>query len=319
MADIEDVHTDPLSDHVVRQVAEAALRQARLDRLTDQVARLRRGLSDASASNAVLADLETERASLLRNPFGQAPAFDVAQARLDASVLAISDLLFPWQTLQLPNMTEGIDETPGTSDTEGNITTAGLFVGGLGYGGTLSQDGSNGPAERWWIHNWRNLAVFPGAPHAGRLYYRFTVDSECHIYHAPVLDGSVREFVTIGKTADVAATPMNDWTIWQTVGWPIDQPLPTATLNLSGAVPVAGSIPVAAGKSAALGFIYGTIISVAGGYVQLLWGNYGTRRTVAGDAPISYRDYGKVEYRFEPDWWLHAVDSRMYALHTASG
>ncbi len=244
MAATEDVQADLVSDDTVRRLAEAALGQTHLDRLTDQVARLRRQFPDPTAPNAFLASVEKVRASLLRNRVGTAPVFDVAQARLDASIVAISDLLFPWQTLDLPYMTEGINETPGTADTEGEIATAGLFAGGLGYGGTLSQDGSNGPAERWWIHNWRNSAVFPTAPQTGRLYYRFTVDSECHIYRAPVQYGSVREFVTIGTTGDVASQPMNNWTTWHTVGWPVDQSLPTATLNLSGAVPVAGSIHV---------------------------------------------------------------------------
>ena len=101
---------------------------------------------------------------------------------------------------------------------------------------------------------------------------------------------------------------------WQTVGWPInaDLPLTTVILDLQGGVTVTGSIPVIAGNSAALGFIYGTVVSVAGGLLQILYGTMSTRRFVPGSGDAAdYRDYDKIEYRFEPDWWVKAVQSRL--------
>jgi hypothetical protein len=208
-------------------------------------------------------------------------------------------------------MYEGIDDVPGVAGTSGGIGTAGLYAGGLGYGGNPEDDGTSQPfTEKWWIHNWYNSVVFPAAPYGGRLYYRFTVDSECHIYRAPVYSGSVREFVTVGWSSDIASDPLADWTTWQTVGWPVDETLPSDNLNLGGSVPVVGSIPVETGNSAALGFIYGTIVSVASGFVQFLWGNFGTRLTLPATASVDYRDYDKIEYRFEPAWWLKAIDER---------
>jgi hypothetical protein len=227
------------------------------------------------------------------------------QARKDAIVLRISELLRPWTVLNLPYMYEGINETPGSNGTDGEIGTDGLFAGGCGYGGTL-YDNTSSHTEKWWIHNWRNSIVFPASPFAGRLYYRFTVDSECHIYNAPVYSGTVREFVTIGSTPDSLVSP-DDWTNWATVGWPVDATLPSSKLNYAGAVPVLGSIAVQAGKNAALGFVYGTIVSVASGYVMFSWGNFGTRRTVPASTPVDYTLYDKIEYRFEPTWWLEAI------------
>src|ERR1043165_2162142 len=222
----------------------------------------------------------------------------------------LADLLWPWSVLNLPYMYEGINETPGINGPENEIGTAELFAGGLAYGGQPSDSGATNPhQEKWWIHNWRNTAVFPNAPYSGYLHYRFTVDSECHIYRAPVYSGSIAEFVTIGSTGDIASSPVDSWTNWQGVGWPVNATLPRPNTDLSfwGAVPVSGSIPVQAGKNAALGFIYGTIISVASGYVQLLWANFGTRRTVGPSETINYTLYDKIEYRFEPQWWRDAV------------
>jgi hypothetical protein len=237
---------------------------------------------------------------------------DVVRQRRDLMVINISDLLFPWRVINLPFMYEGIDEVPGVAGTSGGIGTAGLYAGGLGYGGNPEDDGTSQPfIEKWWIHNWYNSVVFPAAPYGGRLYYRFTVDSECHIYRASVYSGSVREFVTVGWSGDVASDPLADWTTWQTVGWPVDETLPSNNLNLGGSIPVVGSIPVEAGNSAALGFIYGTIVSAASGFVQFLWGNFGTRLTLPPTASVGYRDYDKIEYRFEPAWWLKAIDERL--------
>jgi hypothetical protein len=298
----------------VRRLTNAALTEAQLNRLSDEVANLRRRLVDPTAANAYLTNLEKQRASLLTTHMPTSVAVDFAQQRFDQALVGISDLLFPWSVLNLPYMTEGIYQAPGTPDTSGDLGTAGLYAGGIAYAGELTQDGTGGPAERWWVHTWRNSAVFPAAPSTGRLYYRFAVDAECNIYRDPVDAGSVRSYVTIGTTGDVASDPVDQWTNWQTVGWPINSTLPltTVTLDLQGGATVTGSIPVSGGKSAALGFIYGTVISVAGGLLQILYGIMSTRRSVPGSsAPVTYRDYDKIEYRFEPDWWVKAVQTRL--------
>jgi hypothetical protein len=297
-----------VSPEILQRVNEARRAEAELDRLAWQIRNPPLGARrDAEAPR------ETKRrAELLKIVERNFVLPDVAGQRHDLLISSISDRLFPWQVINLPYMYEGIDESPAVAGTSGGIGTAGLYAGGLGYGGNPEDDGTLEPfVEKWWIHNWYNSVVFPAAPSSGRLYYRFTVDSECHIYRAPVYSGSVREFATIGWTSDIASDPLADWTTWQTVGWPVDETLPSENLNLGGAVPVVGSIPVAAGHSAALGFIYGTIVSVASGLVQFLWGNFGTRLTLPPTGTVDYRDYDKIEYRFEPSWWLEAVAARL--------
>jgi hypothetical protein len=280
-----------VGDEIVERVSKEQRAEAELRRLAHT---LREGrLKDAPDAADEWAK---RRGELLGGP--DQDRLSTVDQRMERLAASIGELLRPWEILDLPYMYEGINESPGGGAT-GSIATAGLYAGGLGFGGTLEPAGSH---EQWWIHNWRNSCVFPAAPYKGRLYYRFAVDTECHVYRAPVYSGSIMEFVTIGTTSDVASSPLDQWTTWQTVGWPVNESLPSTNLNLGGSVPVAGSIPVEAGKHAALGFIYGCIISAAGGYVQLLWGNFGARRTLPASSTIGYQDYDKVEFRFEPGW-----------------
>jgi hypothetical protein len=301
-----------IPERTLRRLAEGSLAEAQLSRISHQIADLRGRLTDPSASNAYLTGLQEQQAALLAR---HAPAGGMVHAdhqRLNRAVLNIGDLLFPWSVLELPYMTDGIYDPPGTSDVTGDLITAGLYAGGLAFagspGGTLTQDGSGGPAERWWTRTWRNSAVFPPAPYTGRLYYRFGVNCECNIYRDPVQTGSIYAYVTIGTAGDTY-TPIDEWTTWQTAGWPITQslPIPGVILDLEGGVPVTGSIPVTAGNSASMGFIYGVVISIAGGLLQLLYGDWGTG--IIGGA--DYTAFDKIEYRFEPEWWIQAISGRL--------
>ena len=224
-----------VSTEILRRVSEARRAEAELERLTQRMRSARQG-------EHLLAGENERRMELLKVAGRSHVPQDIARQRRDLTVITIGDLLFPWQVINLPYMDEGIDQVPGVAGTSGDIATAGLYAGGLGYAGMLEDDDASPPfAEKWWIHNWRNSQVLPAAPYDGHLYYRFTVDSECHIYQAPVFSGSVREFVTIGWTSDVASDPLASWTNWQTVGWPADQTLPSSNRSLGGSVPVTGS------------------------------------------------------------------------------
>lgn len=204
----------------------------------------------------------------------------------------------PWVEQPTPNMTEGISETPGVPGTSGEIGTAGLFQGGCAYGGELSDSGEHDPGdEKFWIHNWRDVIKLPPAPERSTLHYRFGVSAITNIYRAPVLSGSVMVFVTVGTTSDIAVPITN----WDTVGWPVMVTLPAdPPLYFGGEVPVTGKFNVAKGKTAAIALILGVITSVNQGYVQFLWGNFGTHRPVPLPEDLNYEDYGRIEYRFCP-------------------
>jgi hypothetical protein len=298
-------------ERTLRRLAEASLAEAQLSRISHEVADLRGRLTDLSAPNKYLTGLQEQRAALLAKHAPAGVMVDVTQQRLDRAVLNIGDLLFPWSVLELPYMTDGIYDPPGTSDVTGDLVTAGLYAGGLGFGaspgGVLTQ-GNGGTHERWWTRTWRNSVVFPPAPFTGRLYYRFGVNCECNIYRDPVETGSIHAYVTIGTASDTD-TSIDEWTNWQTVGWPIIQSLPIqeVILDIEGGVSVTGSIPVTAGNSCAMAFIYGIVISIAGGLLMLLYGDWGTG-IIGG---VDYTAYDKIQYRFEPDWWIQAISGRL--------
>ena len=300
-----------LEDGLLRRLAAATLVDAQL---SDVIARLDdspeyRSHAGDEASE-YLADLLSRRAGLLRaERLHPVVDSDVAERPLSDAVAAIANLFGFWKPLYLSYMSEGINDTPGVSGTHGSVVTSGLFAGGCAYGGEVTDDGTVEPnTDKWWTHNWQNTAVFPPAPFSGRLHYRFVVESESHVYRDPCRIGSLREFVTIGTTANAAIeSPGN----WATVGWPVDVTLPyPGQLSFGASVPVSGSIAVAEGNQAALGFVYGTIVSVASGYVQFLWGNFGTRRVVSAGGTVGPSDFDQIEYRFEPIWWIEAVNRR---------
>jgi hypothetical protein len=106
---------------------------------------------------------------------------------------------------------------------------------------------------------------------------------------------------------------LSDWTIWQTVGWPINELLPTDNPSYGGSVSFLGSIPAGEGNSAAAGFIYGAIVRAASGLVRMI-GDFGTHLTYPPVGEDNYLAYDKMEYRFEPTWWIEAIDNRVSAL-----
>lgn len=302
--------TRPVSEDILRRVTDACRAEAELGVLATRLRNAPPGGSQDSGAGA--AERRKELLRIIERNF--VPA-DAATRHRDELVVSIGGQLYPWQVLYLPFMYEGINETPGIAGTSGEIASAGLYAGGLGFGCLCEDDGTTDPhTEKFWIHNWYNSVVLPPAPAAGRMYYRFTVDSDLEYFTAPVYSGSLSLFVTIGWSANVAEDPgLSNWTTWQTVGWPINELLPTDNPSYGGSVSVLGSIPVDEGNSAAVGFIYGAIVSAASGLVHMI-GDFGTRLTYPPGGEVNYLAYDKMEYRFEPTWWIEAIDNRVSAL-----
>jgi hypothetical protein len=221
--------------------------------------------------------------------------------QFNLTLVRVQDIFGPWSVLNLPVMSEGISETPGTTGTEGEIVTAGLFQGSGAFGGMPSNSSSR---ERFWIHNWKCVAVLPPAPQAGSVSFRFGGNIEAFVYHVEGT-GTLRAFVTIGTTSDVNKPITN----WQGVGFPIDVTLPQPSQgSFSGGVPVVGSIAVNQGQSAAVGIIFGVVISVIDGYVMLL-GNSNFLAGLLGGTDSTA--VGKVEYRFNPQLVIGLVQQAM--------
>jgi hypothetical protein len=223
-----------------------------------------------------------------------------------AAFVRIGDLISPWSTIHVPKLIEGVDSTPGTTGATGDLGTLGLYPGSVAYGGLLADTDL---VPGWWVHNWTTAVVFPQAPYDAWLFYRFTVETVCNLYRAPVSAGSVMQFATLGQTTDAATVSLAGW---QTVAWPVNVTLPRPDpLFFGGSAPVSGSIAVSRGRSAALGFILGAIASVADGYIQFLPTTIGVRRTTPAASGFGAADLATVEFRFEPKWWVEAIQHRI--------
>lgn len=215
---------------------------------------------------------------------------DLSKDRYNASLIDIVDLLWPWSVLTLPTVTEGISQSPGSSKTSGEIGTSGLFVGTGAFGGTPENDSSQ---EQWWVHNWDCVATLPPAPRDGPVSYRFAASIDALVYHVEGT-GTLHAFITVGTTSDVNQPITN----WQTVNWPIDTTLPQpGQVEFGGGGNVTGAIQVKQGKQAAIGIIFGVVVSVIDGYVMFLPNSTFGAGLVGGTGSGAW---GKLEYRFNP-------------------
>jgi len=161
-----------------------------------------------SKVNPYVDGLVKRRTELLKQARPEPPPVTDVRANAISSLVAnIGPFFSPWISVNLPYMSEGINDTPGVAGTSGAITTAGLYPGARGYTVVnASDDNISSPfVEKGWIHNWTCSFVVPEAPFNGYLFYRFTTDSSCFLYRAPVYSGLINEFVTLGKTSDVNA------------------------------------------------------------------------------------------------------------------
>jgi len=294
----------------MRRICETQLMEAESRRLSVRLANLAELAHQLEAAGldpkrevAVMQKRRDELTKRLRSASKVARFFSnvnrIKDPRLSA-LISIGDILWPWSILQLPTMQEGLNQTPGTSESE--IATAGLFQGTGAFGGMPSDWGGK---EQWWIHNWSCTAVLPPASSAGSLSYKFGANCEAIVYH---VEGSatLRSFITVGTTSDVNVPVTN----WQTVGWPIDVALPQpGAPSFGGGVPVIGDIPVAKGRSAAITVYIGVIVSITNGYVMFLpTSTFGIG--LLGQS--GYMAWGRIQYRFNPQWVVEGVNEAMY-------
>lgn len=312
--------TNPVSQDVLRKLNIERLIQTEISAINYRLDKILDFKRDPSAEvNPYVDGLVKRRANLLKQirlPTSVKP--EITAQLSDSVVTSIGHFFTPWQTLNLPYMSEGINEKPSVEGAGGEIETKVLLPGRLQYYGAQYDNGIVNPhTEKWWVHNWTCSVVFPPAPFKSRLYYRFTVDAECRIYLATVENGLLAQFITLGKTADANSSNPNDSPFatdnLEDSGWPLFHSMPPdiSFFSFSTSIPQSGSIEVQAGQSAALGFIYGAITGLASGSVTYSSSRFDTRLTLPAGTQTSPEALGKIEYRFEPIWWLDSIDERM--------
>jgi hypothetical protein len=208
-------------------------------------------------------------------------------------------IVLDWFPIQVPVLSPGIQETPGTPGTSGAIEAY------LGHGSlSIFADLRNpGPQVESWVSNWSTAVVFPPAPETGLLSYRFSLDGVLSPYLPSVSSGGLWGTVTLAVSGDVG-TPLN-WSKPAGSYWPVDATLPFSqgggTGYESNDLNVSGQIPVHTGKQAVLGMVFVVIVSIAHGQVTLFptAASLGIHYLGEGLGPTTT---GRIEYRFEPTW-----------------
>ena len=297
----------PILQETLRKIDSSYLAQIELSLINQKLVKLQ-DFKRGPDGNNYIESLIKRRAELIQQThFEPVAGNELHSQSLDGLITNIGPYFGPWTTVNLPYMDEGINQTPGEPGTQNSIGTVGLYAGGLAYGGMPKNDTDK---EYFWIHNWTCSFVFPPAPFPGKLYYRFTVDSHCEIYNAPVQNGVVAEFITIGKTADInSSSPFADGNVASS-GFPFFQELQLPIFYSDTSTPISGSISVDEGKNAALAFIYGASAGFASGYIQYSYGTFGTRLTLPPGTNYDGEVFDKIQYRFEPTWFVEAVNQR---------
>jgi hypothetical protein len=246
------------------------------------------------ATDALFAATDDQRTA--QRPAGLVRV-DAARQRLDRAVLDSLAFLLPLQVLMLPTMSEGVDEPPGTPDTQGDISTLLLSPGGAEFQADLLQqpdENPNGlgmPSERWWLHTWAATAAFPAAPVPGRLYFQFSVDVDFLCITPGADTRGVYAFTTLKSTE------------YTDLRFPLQVPQFTA-LEQTARVDLTGSIPVTTGQQLDVNLSYGMLL-FAGNDEFASQGGFTAHRTVP--QPTS-ADTGLIEYRFVPEWWITNVN-----------
>jgi hypothetical protein len=316
---------DLIPESAVRRIAEERRAESELVMVTDllkNVPELR--LDPGAKVNDYIDGLVRRRAELLGQVGSASAARNVPAQPANSLVAKLGPFFTPWVAVNLPYFSEGVNQLPGVAGTQQELYTTALLPGGVEFEGAPVDMGTVEPnTPKWWVHTWTCSYVFPQALNRMWLYYRFTTETSFNIAAAsarPNTGSLASAWISVGTTSDVETGGPFDPGASVQVAYPFFIPLPPATLPVNidqEPAPVSGSIQVQAGKTAAIGLIYGTAVGIASGYLASLGGCMNTRLTLPSGTPYDGDPYDKIEYRFEPDWWVQAVNQRLKAAVTS--
>ena len=227
--------------------------------------------------------------------------------RLAETLNKLGDIFNLWQSILAPNATVALVQTPNSPDAGGSIG-ADIYQGDVALGGEVFNSGTQ---EQWWINTWQYMVSFPTTPSGlvspASLSYRFNASTALNLYRQDVVSGSVYVYATVATTNDLINHPV-DFNNYTSSDFLINSTLPVSAVPplISGSASISGAIPLVPGRTPAIGIIVGLIVSVADGTVQILPGEYSDISIAPPDATMA-SELGKIEYRFDPPFWVDAV------------
>ena len=302
-----------IPESVVRRVADERREEAELALVTSRLSKVLELTREPGVKVSDYIDgLVKQRAELLER-VRPIPTVGSRATRIDSLVSELSPFFTSWTVGSLPGFSEGVYDQPPVDGTSGGIATAGgLPAGGVGFWCNSHDVGIIDPhTMKWWNHNWTCAYVFPAAPFTGTLNYRFSIETSWKTVLASALSGIVGASVAISRTSDAETDSPLSYGADTEIAFPFLFMLPEINTNLRVTQPIiefSGAIEVQAGKEAAIGLICGMHVGLASGYLHMEGGSMWTRLVAPGQ-PYAIRD--RLEYVFEPDWWVHAVGQRL--------
>jgi hypothetical protein len=308
----------PIPESAARRIAEERRAEAELVMVTDLLSEVPELRQDPSAKVSGYIDGLVKRRAELLNQVGSATATRVRAQPADSLVARLGPFFTPWVAVNLPYFAESIYDRPSQSGTQGDIETDSLDPGGVEFEmSPLVDAGTVEPnIPKWWTHTWWCSYVFPPPLTDSRLFYRFTTVTsfDLEIGSARPQTGSlINAWAAVGTTPDVEAATPFDAPLQSAFAFSIPLPVPQANLPVeieNQPTNFSGSVEVQAGRNAAIGFLYGVAAGIATGTVLSFGGTMSTCLTLPPGTQSPGDPCDKIEYRFEPAWWVQAVNQR---------
>jgi len=286
------------TDNRVRE-ATAAMKSAAADSMKGRAEQALREASTAQASHTLLRSLEDERES--------------AVDPLDEVVTSISSHLFAdWLPANLSYMDELSTFGPGPD-------AAGSAVGGFQNpilrpgSATIRFDADCPDSEEWWLSMWGDSCVLPEAPFAGKAYFRFSTRMTSEVLNGAGERAMWGSVVQPWATSDIFADGP------QSHGAPITRLLfqqlsPVEDHQYEQASSawrdVVGSIDLTPGSRPAVLIVIGFNIGLRNASARVR-AEAQVRMVTGPGVPDTQYQHGRLEYMYQPDWWIKAVSDKI--------
>jgi hypothetical protein len=291
-----------------KAVHDAAARFAKV-----QYRAMERALREARSGRATESEIGQlrERLEALRAKMPSEEPLRTDQNAADEVVVSFSSpFAADWIPANLSYMDELSTNLPEYEGAAGTIDTVIVHPGNATF--VLNAGTGDPDVELWWSGVWGCSCVFPEAPFAGKVYFRFT-----SWMGSQLIDGSgeVAEWegvVAPYGTADALteemaylgiATPLLNHRLSPVDGHQYE-------FARGNDRPVVGGFDLRPGGRPAVYVAVGFAAGLRHSSVQMAVATR-TRMTTPQGTPETAYQLGRLEYRYEPDWWIEATSRKI--------
>jgi hypothetical protein len=308
---------------------EARQAEAELGAIAAQLREVRQLKPDPGVSVSDYIDgLLKRRAELLNaHKVSSIPKRAARASALDLSVLSVAAHFGSWTTVWMPYFAIGWDSAPDSAGTLGRIGPLGSpngahtigFPGSVDYYFWADDTGETSPhSNKYWVLTYSSSFNLPEPAEDGAIFFRFRIRGLVNVYRVGAYSADCDMFAWIGATPDITTLNPYESAVVTTISGRGGSVLTRDIGSLAGhehsvaeLTAVSGSFPVQKGKIPAMAFIYSVRFGLASGSISAT----GYLHTALAGSSLTPdpQDLGRMEYRFEPDWWIKSVENRITA------